>query len=71
MDTDARLDAREARRLAADARRLDRLDRREAEASKMIGELASGKCYVWPRGGRYREGTRAELIGFLVRNKYV
>ncbi len=37
----------------------------------MIGELASGKCYVYPVSGKYREGTRIALTDFLIRNKYV
>lgn len=48
-----------------------RLSRLEDKAEKVIGELTSGKCYIFPVGGRYREGTRAELIAFMVRNRYV
>jgi len=36
----------------------------------MVGELSSGKCYVFPVGGKYREGNRADLISYLVRNNY-
>lgn len=64
------LDAKQARRMAAESRYLDRLDRRETNAEKMIGELVSGKLYVYPVGGKYREGTRSELIAFLIRNNY-
>ena len=28
------------------------------------------ELYVYPVGGRYREGTRSELIEFLIRNCY-
>ena len=64
------LDARQARRMAAEHRYLCRIEKREAAAEEMIGELNSGKFYVWPVGGKYREGTRAELIAFLIRNNY-
>lgn len=64
------LDAKQARRMAAEDRYLARMERREAEAEKMIGELVSGKLYVYPVGGKYREGTRSELIAFLIRNNY-
>ncbi len=64
------LDTRELRRLRADDRAESRMDRREREAEKMIGELNSGKFYVYPVGGKYREGNRADLIAFLLRNGY-
>jgi hypothetical protein len=70
MNIDQHIDARQSRRMAAQDRYLTRLEKREAAASKMIGELSSGKCYVWPQGGKYREGNRADLIDFLIRNKY-
>lgn len=71
MNIDQRLDASQARRMASDARYLARIEKREAAADKMIGELSSGKCYVWPVGGKYHEGSRADLIAFLIRNRYV
>jgi hypothetical protein len=46
---------------------------REAVAATMIGEIArEGRpvFYIWPFGGEYREGTRAELIQFLIVNNY-
>ncbi len=64
------LDAKLARRCAAENRYLARLERREAAADRMVGELISGKLYVYPVGGKYREGTRSELIAFLIRNNY-
>lgn len=70
MNIDQQLNATQSRRMAAQDRYLTSLDRREAVAASMIGELASGKCYVWPVGGKYREGSRADLISFLVRNNY-
>lgn len=70
MNTDQQLDASQTCRMAAEDRFLARLEKREAAADRMIGELSSGKCYVWPRGGKYREGERHDLIAFLIRNKY-
>lgn len=64
------LEARQARRMAAEDRYLARIEKREAAAETMIGELSSGKCYVFPVGGKYREGTRGELVAFLIRNNY-
>lgn len=70
MNTDTQLNATQARRLAAQDRYLTRLEKREAAAEKMIGELSSGKCYVFPVGGKYREGSRAELVSYLIRRGY-
>lgn len=70
MNTYQQLEANQARRVAAQDRYLARIERREAEAEKMIGELNRGKFYVYPVGGKYREGTRGELIAFLIRNNY-
>lgn len=67
------LDGRMNRRMASDDRLLARLEKREAAADAMIGELCKeGKqvFYVYPVGGKYREGTRSELIAFLLRNNY-
>lgn len=68
---DAFLDARMARRIANENRYLARLERREAAAEAMIGELIDGRCYIYPTGGKYREGERHELVAFLIRNRYV
>lgn len=65
------LDARMARRIVNENRYLARLERKEAAADRMIGELADGRCYVYPVGGKYREGARHELVAFLIRNRYV
>jgi hypothetical protein len=70
MNTDQQLDATQSRRMHAQARYLSRIDAREVQAEQMIGELSSGKFYVFPVGGRYREGSRADLVAFLIRNNY-
>jgi hypothetical protein len=54
----------------ADQKAHERMVKREAKAGQMVGELSSGKCYVFPVGGTYREGPRHELIAFLIRNHY-
>jgi len=74
MNIERQLDANQSRRMKAEDRYLGRLERREAEAEKMIGELCrDGHTvhYVHPVGGRYREGSHSELINFLIRNNYV
>jgi hypothetical protein len=51
----------------------DRFCRRSDQAETMIGEIIkNGETvfYVWPAGGKYREGSKAELIEFLLRNNY-
>lgn len=73
MTIDQQLDARQARRMASDDRRLATLERREQIAETMIGELCRNGAtvfYVWPQGGKYREGSRAALVSFLIRNHY-
>ena len=74
MNLDQQLEANQNRRMAAEDRYLKRLEKREAEAEKMIGELCrEGRkvFYVYPVGGKYREGSQGELIAFLIRNNYV
>ena len=56
--------------MQAQDRFLNRLEKREEAAEKMIGELSSGKFYAWPIGGKYREGTQYDLVQYLIRNNY-
>ena len=70
MTIEQELDARDARRFKAEDRALARYEKRAAKAEKMIGELSSGKYYVWPVGGKYREGGYGQLVSFLIRNNY-
>ena len=70
MGYQAQQDAKQARRMHAQDRYLTRLEKREAQADTMVGELNGGRCYVYPVGGKYREGTRPELVAFLIRNNY-
>lgn len=67
------LETRQLRRMRHEDKMLGKLEKREEAASHMIGELCKeGRTvyYVWPVGGRYREGQRHELIAFLIRNNY-
>jgi len=66
MDTYRQLEANHNRRMACEDRFVARMEKREAVAEKQIGELSSGKCYVYPVGGKYR----GDLIAFLIRNNY-
>lgn len=73
VNTEQHLEARMSRRIAAQGRYLLRIERREVAAEQMIGELCrEGRpvYYVWPVRGKYREGTRSDLVSFLLRNNY-
>jgi len=73
MNVHQQLEGNQNRRMANEARFLDRISDREDEAEEMIGKLVrDGKevLYVWPQGGKYREDNRLKLIAFLIRNKY-
>ncbi len=74
FDIERHLEASQRRRMAAEDRFLGRSIERENAADAMIGVLIrEGKeiFYVHPQGGKYREGSRSDLIAFLVRNRYV
>ncbi len=77
MNIHQQLEGNQNRRMASQARALaswDDLNEREDKAEEMLGQLIrDGKTvyYVWPNGGKYREGSRLDLIAFLVRNNYV
>ena len=70
MNIEQQLEANQNRRMQAQDRFLNRLEKREEAAEKMIGELSNGKLYAWPIGGKYREGTKHDLIQYLIRNNY-
>ena len=73
-DYERNLEARQTRRMAEESRFLDKLERLTAKAERMIGELCrEGRTvyYVFPEGGKYREGSFGELVDFLIRNHYV
>jgi hypothetical protein len=73
MNIERQLDANQSRRMKAQDRYLGRRELREADAAQMVGELCrEGRTvhYVYPVGGRYREGSEGALINFLIRNNY-
>jgi hypothetical protein len=77
---DAEMDRRVNAMLARDARAFERMSSREDRAYQLIGELVRGGEEVFyinllDRQGRptgsTREGTRLELVRYLLRNRYV
>lgn len=72
-DFERNLEAKQARRMHAEDRYLARMEKREAVAATMIGELCrEGRTvfYVYPAGGKYREGSFGELIAHLIARRY-
>jgi len=68
------LESRVSRRIKAGDRALTRLEKREARAEKLIGTIVrEGEevSYIFPQGGKYKEGRHFDLVAFLVRNNYV
>lgn len=73
MNIHQQLEGNQNRRMASQDRFLNTIDAREEEAEAMIGQLIrDGKTvhYVMPQGGKYREGSRLDLVAFLIRNNY-
>lgn len=70
LSFEERIDRSIASKIRRDEKNADKLAKREEVAAKMIGELNSGKSYIFPVGGKYREGTRYELIAYLIKNGY-
>ncbi|QIG67896.1 hypothetical protein EVB53_094 [Rhizobium phage RHph_Y60] len=80
MNVERHLDARQSRRMAAEDRALDRLERREREAEKLVGELIRAGATVFyinvlDRRGRPTGGTKefadfGAAISYLLRNNY-
>jgi hypothetical protein len=73
MNIDQQIDARVSRRFKQEDRFLRQIERRENQAEQMIGELCrDGRTvfYVWPVTGKYKEGSRGELVSYLIRNGY-
>ncbi len=74
MSIERQLEAKHNRRMTAEDRFLSRIEKREDHADMMIGALCrDGKhvFYVFPVGGKYKEGSRLDLISYLIRNNYV
>ena len=75
MNIDAHLD-----RLRNEDKALARIERLEAQAKQWIGILnrydeATDTChtvyYVFPAGGKYKEGTYDQLVRYLSRMGYI
>lgn len=74
IDIHRQLAGNQSRPMAAEDRYLERMERRELAAERQLGELVrDGRklLYIWPQGGKYREGMRTDLVDFLIRNHYV
>lgn len=66
---DTRRDSREDR----DYKNFLRSAKREEEAEEQVGTLIRDGVtvrYVYPAGGKYREGNCVELVQYLIRNRY-
>lgn len=81
FNTERHLDARQARRMAAEDKFISRLEELEALAGQLVGEIIKNGCAVFyinvksSRGhmtGRTREFiSKYAAIDYLIRNKYV
>ena len=73
LDYETLMERRTASRMDRDCKAFDAMRRREDAADAMIGELCrEGRIvhYVYPVGGKYREGQPSDLRRFLIRNGY-
>jgi len=73
---EADMEARQLRRMRAEDRALARREKQEARIDRecLIGELCrDGKpvYYFFPAGGKYREGTKGEVIDYIIRRGFV
>lgn len=80
MDIERQMEINEGRHFKADERYFDKLDRAIDAAEVLIGELCREGVKVLyinvlSKEGKYtgktKEGTRSDLISYLIRNKYV
>jgi hypothetical protein len=78
--SEALLDAKSNRRVAAADRYMDRIEKKEAAAENLIGEInRDGKIVSYinqiDRNGAFTgkviEGSRANLVSYCIKNKYV
>jgi hypothetical protein len=79
-ELEALLNAKSNRRVAAEDRYMDRIEKKEAAAENLIGEINRyGKTVSYinqiDRNGRFTgkaiEGSRANLVSYCIKNKYV
>jgi hypothetical protein len=70
---DREFEIKDNRRARNEDRAWNRICAEFDRAEPMIGTLIrDGKTihYVWPVGGKYREGSKADLINYLIRNNH-
>lgn len=68
----SRIDRVERLRFNSQDRAAARLERQERAAAPLIGELASGRYYAFPVGGKYFEShSYTEVVRYLARNGYL
>jgi len=79
-ELEALLNAKSNRRVAAEDRYIDRIEKKEAAAENLIGEInRDGKMVSYinqiDRNGRFTgkiiEGSKLELVRYCIRNHYV
>jgi len=79
-ELEALLNAKSNRRVAAEDRYMDRIEKKEAAAENLIGEInRDGKMVSYinqiDRSGRFTgktiEGSKLELVRYCIRNHYV
>lgn len=78
---EVQLNANQNRRMATEARYLDRREMLEAKAERMVGELVREGCDVYyinlldtkgnPTGKIKESASFFELVDYLIRNGYV
>ena len=72
IEYDRHLDGRHNRRLGVQDRTLAKWERDEQKAAPLIGELSSGKFYVFPVGGKYFEShSHTECVQHLAKKGYL
>ena len=68
----SRVERVERLRFNSEDRAMARLERLERQAAPMIGELASGKFYTFPVGGKYFESySQTEVVKHLAKKGYI
>ncbi len=77
-DFDRNFEAKQARRMHSQDRFLSRLEKREAAAEQMVGELNGGKFYINVRnkagvltGKTVEFSCYGAAVAYLIRNNYV
>ena len=77
---EAQLEYKNIRRMRAEDKWLAKREKLEAKAKPFIGELnrydeKADRCftvyYVFPAGGKYKEGTYDQLVTYLARLGYI